>query len=69
VPVRGGGSIPICTILERVLNVKIVFMGFGLDSDNLHSPNEKYGIENFNKGIETIPYFHKYFAELSNQKS
>ncbi|MGN6339667.1 MAG: dipeptidase [Ginsengibacter sp.] len=69
VPVRGGGSIPICTILERELNVKIVFMGFGLDSDNLHSPNEKYGIENFNKGIETIPYFHKYFAELSNQKS
>jgi len=66
IPVRGGGSIPICTILERVLNVKIVFMGFGLDSDNLHSPNEKYGIENFNKGIETIPYFHKYFSELSN---
>ena len=38
-------------------------MGFGLDSDNLHSPNEKYGIANFYKGIETIPYFHKYFAE------
>jgi acetylornithine deacetylase/succinyl-diaminopimelate desuccinylase-like protein len=66
VPVRGGGSIPICTILERELNVKIVYMGFGLDSDNLQSPNEKYGIENFNKGIETIPYFHKYFSELSN---
>jgi acetylornithine deacetylase/succinyl-diaminopimelate desuccinylase-like protein len=64
VPVRGGGSIPICTILEKELGVKIVFMGFGLDSDNLHSPNEKYGIVNFNKGIETIPYFHKYFAEL-----
>ena len=63
VPIRGGGSIPICTILERELGVKIIFMGFGLDSDNLHSPNEKYGIENFNKGIETIPYFHKYFAE------
>ncbi len=63
VPVRGGGSIPICTILEKELGVKIIFMGFGLDSDNLHSPNEKYGIENFNKGIETIPYFHKYFAE------
>lgn len=65
VPVRGGGSIPICTILEKELKVKIIFMGFGLDSDNLHSPNEKYGIENFNKGIETIPYFHKYFAEMS----
>ena len=63
VPVRGGGSIPICSILEKELGVKIVFMGFGLDSDNLHSPNEKYGIENFYKGIETIPYFHKYFAE------
>ncbi|MEO5650856.1 MAG: dipeptidase [Ginsengibacter sp.] len=66
VPVRGGGSIPICTILEKELGVKIIFMGFGLDSDNLHSPNEKYGIDNFNKGIETIPYFHKYFAEMSS---
>jgi acetylornithine deacetylase/succinyl-diaminopimelate desuccinylase-like protein len=64
VPVRGGGSIPICTILEKELGVKIIFMGFGLDSDNLHSPNEKYGIVNFNKGIETIPYFHKFYAEL-----
>lgn len=63
VPVRGGGSIPICTILEEELGVKIIFMGFGLDSDNLHSPNEKYGIENFNKGIQTIPWFHKFFAE------
>jgi len=67
VPVRGGGSIPICTILEEQLKAKIIFMGFGLDSDNLHSPNEKYGIENFNKGIETIPYFHKYFAEATEQ--
>jgi acetylornithine deacetylase/succinyl-diaminopimelate desuccinylase-like protein len=65
IPVRGGGSIPICSILERELGIKIVFMGFGLDSDNLHSPNEKYNIENYYKGIETIPYFHKYFAELS----
>lgn len=63
VPVRGGGSIPICSILEKELGIKIIFMGFGLDSDGLHSPNEKYGIENFHKGIETIPYFHKYFAE------
>ncbi|MBS1760859.1 MAG: dipeptidase [Bacteroidetes bacterium] len=63
IPVRGGGSIPICSILENELGVKIVFMGFGLDNDNLHSPNEKYNIENYYKGIETIPYFHKYFAE------
>ena len=65
IPVRGGGSIPICSILERELGIKIVFMGFGLDSDNLHSPNEKFNIENYYKGIETIPYFHKYFAELN----
>jgi len=63
IPVRGGGSIPICSILEKELGVKIVFMGFGLDSDNLHSPNEKFDLFNFYKGIETIPYFHKYFAE------
>ncbi|MEO9021257.1 MAG: dipeptidase [Ginsengibacter sp.] len=67
VPVHGGGSIPICSLFEKELDVKIIFMGFGLDSDNLHSPNEKYGIENFNKGIETIPYFHKYFAEMNQQ--
>jgi len=63
IPVRGGGSIPICSILEKELGIKIVFMGFGLDNDNLHSPNEKYNIENYFKGIETIPYFHKYFSE------
>ena len=63
VPVRGGGSIPICSILERELGIKIVFMGFGLDNDNLHSPNEKYNLENYYKGIETIPYFHKFFAQ------
>jgi acetylornithine deacetylase/succinyl-diaminopimelate desuccinylase-like protein len=63
VPQRGGGSIPICSLLERELGIKIVFMGFGLDSDNLHSPNEKFNIANFYKGIETIPYFHKFFAE------
>jgi acetylornithine deacetylase/succinyl-diaminopimelate desuccinylase-like protein len=63
IPVRGGGSIPICSLFEKELGLKIVFMGFGLDSDNLHSPNEKYDIVNFYKGIETIPYFHKFFAE------
>jgi acetylornithine deacetylase/succinyl-diaminopimelate desuccinylase-like protein len=65
IPVRGGGSIPICALFEKELGIKIVFMGFGLDSDNLHSPNEKFNIENFYKGIETIPYFHKYFTEMS----
>jgi acetylornithine deacetylase/succinyl-diaminopimelate desuccinylase-like protein len=65
IPVREGGSIPICSLFEKELGVKIVFMGFGLDSDNLHSPNEKYDIANYYKGIETIPYFHAYFAELS----
>ncbi|HOA36843.1 MAG TPA: dipeptidase [Flavihumibacter sp.] len=63
IPVRGGGSIPICALFEKELGLKIVFMGFGLDSDNLHSPNEKYDLYNYYKGIETIPYFHKYFAE------
>jgi acetylornithine deacetylase/succinyl-diaminopimelate desuccinylase-like protein len=63
IPVRGGGSIPICALFEKELGIKIIFMGFGLDSDNLHSPNEKYDIANFYKGIETIPYFHQYFSE------
>jgi acetylornithine deacetylase/succinyl-diaminopimelate desuccinylase-like protein len=63
IPLRGGGSIPICSILEKELGIKIIFMGFGLDTDNLHSPNEKFTIDNYYKGIETIPYFHKYFAE------
>jgi acetylornithine deacetylase/succinyl-diaminopimelate desuccinylase-like protein len=63
IPVRGGGSIPICSLFEQELGIKVVFMGFGLDSDNLHSPNEKFELANFYKGIETIPYFHKYFSE------
>lgn len=64
IPVRGGGSIPICSLFEKELGIKIVFMGFGLDSDNLHSPNEKFNLENFYKGIETIPHFHKHFAAM-----
>ncbi|SIO36417.1 dipeptidase [Chitinophaga niabensis] len=67
IPVRGGGSIPIVALFEKTLGLKTVLMGFGLDSDNLHSPNEKYGLENFYKGIETIPYFHQYFAEMSKK--
>jgi acetylornithine deacetylase/succinyl-diaminopimelate desuccinylase-like protein len=65
IPVRGGGSIPICSLFEKELGIKVVFLGFGLDSDNLHSPNEKFDLANFYKGIETIPYFHKYFAEMN----
>src|SRR5690606_10807048 len=65
IPTRGGGSIPIVALFEKELGVKTVLLGFGLDSDNLHSPNEKYGIENYLKGIETIPSFFKYYTELS----
>lgn len=65
IPTRGGGSIPIVALFEEVLKVKTVLFGFGLDSDALHSPNEKYDIYNYYKGIETLPLFHKYFAELS----
>ena len=65
IPTRGGGSIPIVALFEDVLGIKSVLMGFGLDSDGLHSPNEKYDIYNYYKGIETLPLFHKYFAEFS----
>jgi acetylornithine deacetylase/succinyl-diaminopimelate desuccinylase-like protein len=65
IPTRGGGSIPIVALFEKELGLKSVLMGFGLDSDALHSPNEHYGIVNYYKGIETIPYFHQYFAEMS----
>src|SRR3569833_1967576 len=67
IPTRGGGSIPIVALFEAELGIKTVLMGFGLDSDALHSPNEKYDIFNNYKGIETIPLFHKYFAELSEK--
>jgi acetylornithine deacetylase/succinyl-diaminopimelate desuccinylase-like protein len=63
IPTRGGGSIPIVALFESVLGLKSVLMGFGLDSDAIHSPNEKYGLFNYYKGIETIPYFYEYFAE------
>lgn len=63
IPTRGGGSIPIVALFEKELGVKTVLMGFGLDSDALHSPNEHYGIFNYFKGIETIPYFHHYYSK------
>lgn len=64
VPTRGGGSIPITALFEQILGIKSILMGFGLDSDALHSPNESYGLFNFYKGIETIPYFYKHYAAL-----
>ena len=63
IPQRSGGSIPIVALFEKELKSKTILMGFGLDSDAIHSPNEHFGIWNFLKGIETIPYFYKYFAE------
>ncbi|MRI00602.1 dipeptidase [Kriegella sp. EG-1] len=65
-PQRGGGSIPIVALFEEELHSKTILMGFGLDSDVIHSPNEHYGIWNYLKGIETIPYFYKYYTEMSN---
>jgi acetylornithine deacetylase/succinyl-diaminopimelate desuccinylase-like protein len=64
IPQRGGGSIPIVPLFEKVLGVKTVLMGFGLDTDSIHSPNEHYGLFFFYKGIETIPYFYQYYAAL-----
>lgn len=62
-PARGGGSIPIVALFEKELGTKSVLMGFGLNSDVIHSPNENFGLFNFYKGIETIPYFYKYYVE------
>jgi acetylornithine deacetylase/succinyl-diaminopimelate desuccinylase-like protein len=64
VPVRSGGSIPIISEFEKILGIKSVLMGFGLESDAIHSPNENYPLEQFYNGINTIPYFYKYFAEI-----
>ncbi len=66
VPVRSGGSIPIVALFERELESKSILMGFGLDTDAIHSPNEHYGVFNFFKGIETIPLFYKHFKELND---
>lgn len=65
IPTRGGGSIPIVALFEKELGLKSVLFGFGLDSDALHSPNEKYGLFNFYKGIETIPHFFANFTEMT----
>ena len=65
VPVRSGGSIPIIATFEEKLGTKSMLMGFGLEADAIHSPNENYPLEQFFNGIKTIPWFYKYFVELS----
>lgn len=65
IPQRSGGSIPIVALFEKELKSKTILMGFGLDSDAIHSPDEHFGIWNFLKGIETIPQFYHYFTEMS----
>ena len=64
IPTRSGGSIPIISDFEEVLKVKTILLGFGLESDAIHSPNENYPLFQFFKGIETIPLFYKYFVEM-----
>jgi len=64
IPTRDGGSIPIVALFKEVLKVDVVLLGFGLDSDAIHSPNEHYGLFNYFKGIETITMFYKHFVEM-----
>ena len=68
IPVRSGGSIPIIPDFEEVLGIKTILLGFGLESDACHSPNESFPLENFFRGIETIPWFYRYFTEMSLDK-
>ncbi len=67
IPTRDGGSIPIVAMFNEVLGANTVLMGFGLNSDAIHSPNEHYGLFNFYKGIETIPLFHRHFAAMNKK--
>ena len=67
IPQRSGGSIPIVSLFEKELKSKTILMGFGLDSDAIHSPNEHFGVWNYLKGIETIPYFYQYFTEMTKK--
>lgn len=68
IPVRSGGSIPIITTFEEILGIKSILIGFGLDGDAIHSPNESFPLENLWNGIRTIPNFYRYFAELNAVK-
>ncbi|MBK8228718.1 MAG: dipeptidase [Flavobacteriales bacterium] len=67
IPTRGGGSIPIVALFEQELGLKTVLFGFGLDSDNIHSPNEKYGVFNYFQGIRTIPRFFAHYAAMNGK--
>jgi acetylornithine deacetylase/succinyl-diaminopimelate desuccinylase-like protein len=69
IPTRDGGSIPIVSLFQRELALESILLGFGLDTDAIHSPNESYGVFNYFKGIETIILFYKHYAELSKEKS
>ena len=62
-PFYSGGSIPIISGFESILGIKSLLIGFGLAEDAIHSPNESFGLEQFYRGVETIPWFYKYFAE------
>ncbi|RDK88905.1 dipeptidase [Marinirhabdus gelatinilytica] len=68
IPQRSGGSIPIVALFEKELKSKTILMGFGLDSDAIHSPNEHFGVWNYLKGIETIPQFYSEFTKLKTAK-
>jgi acetylornithine deacetylase/succinyl-diaminopimelate desuccinylase-like protein len=66
IPTRDGGSIPIIALFEQELDSKTILMGFGLDTDAIHSPNEHFGVSNFFNGIETITKFYFHFVKLFN---
>jgi acetylornithine deacetylase/succinyl-diaminopimelate desuccinylase-like protein len=68
IPIRSGGSVPIVSLFKSILGLDSILLGFGLDTDAIHSPNEHYGLFNFYKGIETIPLFYQHFTELSKKK-
>ena len=67
IPTMEGGSIPIVALFMQELKIEPILMGFGLDSDDIHSPNESYGLFNYYKGIETIAYFYDHFSKISNK--
>ncbi|HRZ21368.1 MAG TPA: M20/M25/M40 family metallo-hydrolase, partial [Bacteroidales bacterium] len=68
IPVRSGGSIPIISAFEEKLGIKSILMGFGLESDAIHSPNESFSLYQFFKGIETITYFYQHFADMMKKE-